>query len=124
MLYRKLYLLVILNILSVKCNNVTENISTTADVISKLFKNYNRYSMPPMDNDKPHLVKIVLLIKSMYDISELTSSFTIRYYLMLSWQDQRLKFTPFKENNKTMDEIILPPDLFTQKGKSNFELVE
>ena len=69
--------------------------------------------MPPMDNDKPHLVKIVLFVKSIFDISVVTSFFTVRYFLIVSWQDMRLQFTPFKENNRTVDEITLPP----QKGK-------
>ena len=117
MIHRKFFLLILMNIWHVKCNIVADNVTTTADVVNNFFTNYNRYSLPQTDNDGPHIVHFTITFQSIFHISEQTSSFTVRYYLKLQWQDKRLQFTPFIENNKTISKIKLPIALFTDKGE-------
>ena len=115
MLHTKEFLILLLNMLPVKCNIVANNISR-ADVVKILLAENNKYSLPPFDGDQPHIVHIRTHIKSIFDISEQSSSLTVRYFLNICWYDTRLIFTPFKENNKTVEYIRLPIDLFKENG--------
>ena len=134
-----LTLTVLLIIPSVKCSIVANNTATAttppppstttatattgtklptrADVITNMFKNYDKYSLPPTENDGPQQIFIYLRIKSIFDISELTSSFTVRYHLDISWSDTRLQFVPFIEKNKFIASIKFPVEVFKDKGK-------
>ena len=90
----------------VHCDNGTN----TEDIIERMFKNYDRC-------DGPDTVRIRVNIQGTYDISEQSSSFSIRYHFGLFWHDSRLKFAPFRKNNKTASKLTLPAQLFHQKGK-------
>ena len=82
-----------------------------------LFEGYNKNKLPSTKNNKPTIVSFDIYIKSIYDISEKRSSFKVRYYLNLLWIDSRLKFAPFVENNKTINEIHMPIDYATDNGR-------
>ncbi len=98
--------------------NMEENMTatTTKEVLEKLFRDYDKYASPPAKHLGPHQVEISINIQSIFDISEKSSSFTIRYYIQLGWYDSRLEFSPFVENNQTIDVIWLPTNFITEKG--------
>ncbi len=111
----KTFFLVVV-VTQVSCNG-PDNI-TTEEVLEKLFKDYKKHSLPPTENGVVPNVSIVINIQSIFDVSEQSSSFTMRYYFQLGWYDLRLNFTPFIENNKTVSKIMLPVDFISNKGKS------
>ena len=88
----------------------------TVDIIKNFFKAYNKYNLPPIESNRSHKVDIKVVIKSIFDISEQSSSFTVKYLLFQFWQDTRLQFIPFIENHKMIYDIVIPADLFQQKG--------
>ena len=96
-------------------NSTATNV-TTAKVIKALIKEDLKYVKPRNDHNYANLVNIQLVIRSIDDVSEQSSSFDIRYYLTLYWYDSRLKFTPFMENNKTVDKINLPISIVNENG--------
>ncbi len=98
--------------------HMTENMTTTTtkEVLENLFRNYDKNVSPPTDHEGPHKVDINIDILSVFDISEKSSSFTMRYYIQLGWYDSRLEFTPFVENNQTVHMIGLPTKFITEKG--------
>ena len=98
------------------------NMSTTRHTIDKLFRNYDRYVLPPVKDKLPHLVNIRITIKDLFDISEQSSSIRVRYYFQLSWYDTRLQFERFVEANDTVDTIRIPLDLVQEKGKKSMQL--
>ena len=113
--------LVVLLWLSIDNVSVGEryNVSTTRHTIETLFKDYDRYVLPPVRDKLPHLVNIRLTIKDLFDISEQSSSIRVRYYLEFGWYDTRLQFQPFVEANDTVTTIRIPLDLIKKKGKEN-----
>ena len=56
-------------------------------------------------------------IRSIFDISEMESSLTVQYTMLVEWYDERLKFKPFMENNKLKDSITLNGNLLKDKGE-------
>ena len=93
-----------------------ENI-TTVDIIDKLFTSYNKFSLPPMQDGGPHVVTVKVILMSVFDISDQSSSFTVRYVLSMYWNDTRLKFVPFGKNNNTITRITLPISFIKDKSK-------
>ncbi len=105
----------------VNCN--TNGNITTEDVLKNLFKDYNKHSLPPTENGVARNVSIIINIQSIFDVSEQSSSFTMRCFFQLGWYDLRLNFTPFIKDNETVSIIMLPVDFITTKGKTTMMLV-
>ena len=89
---------------------------TTDQVLEDIFSVYNKDRAPTTSDNKPTVVNFNVYIKSIYDVSEYSSSFKVRYYLNLFWHDSRVTFTPFIENNVTVERIKLPNDYVMEKG--------
>ena len=70
------------NSYSNNCGTTYSNV-TTAKVIKTLIKEDLKYIKPQNDYNNPNLVNIHLVIRSIDDLSEQSSSFDIRYYLTL-----------------------------------------
>ena len=121
--FKSIFLLIFIgSINAIGCNNTysTETFNhniTAAQVLKEIFRRYDKNELPPTENNQPNTVSFHLYIKSIYDISEQTSSFTIRYYINLLWNDPRLKFTPFMQNNTSVDLLKLPIESVKEKGK-------
>ena len=95
--------------------NMTEVLAAKAKLAEELLRHNYKSELPPTEDGGPTTVKFNVIIKSIYDVSELTSSFKIRYYLSLHWRDPRLRFTPF--NNDTSDFLPLPLHEAVDKSK-------
>ncbi len=101
--------------LPVKCEmEFNSTGSGRQQAVKNLFRSYNPYFMPPHDGPRP--IMFTVAIDSIFDISELSSSFTVRYGLVMEWKDTRLQFPPFVENNTTVKRIFLPVGEFKDKG--------
>ncbi len=114
------FLFFLLVAIQVKCR-IAENM-TTEEVLHNLFQNYNKNALPPIEKGFSRHVHIRINVQSIFDISEQTSSFTMRYYFQLGWYDLRLTFSPFIENNETVNKIRLPMDILTNKGMKLFSI--
>ena len=111
-----IYICTLLNL-----KHATSTNDTRAEIIATIFKNYNKYNMPPQKDDGPHTVLVSVNIHSIFDISEKDSSFKVRYYLGLGWKDTRLEFSHLNDKNNTQhitihNTIQLPVDVFRHKG--------
>ena len=99
-------------------DRIAKTNTTFDEALDQVFRNYYKNSVPPTENNEPNIVHVEIAINSIFDVSEQSSSFKIKYFFNLLWKDSRLKFTPFIENNKTIQKIILPVDFVKRKGKS------
>ena len=96
-------------------DNTSSNM-TTAKLIKTLIKEDYKFTRPASEDNKPSIVNIHLVIRSIDDISDKKSNFNIRYYLTLYWYDPRLRFTPFQEDNETINNIHLPMSIVKENG--------
>ena len=86
MLFLLLLLAIDLRVLVVGANyNNTSDILTEEQTIEKLFVNYNKYSLPPRNEDNKRMLYIDVIMKDIFDISEQDESLTVRYYFFLFW---------------------------------------
>ena len=111
-----------ISIIIAACQTMTSTangVTTSKEIIHRIFNKdaYDKYTRPLIPHPKPHLVKPRIEIKDIFDVSERAASISVRYYFKLTWLDERFKFTPFKEENETVDAIQLPADFIKENGK-------
>ena len=111
MLVRCTIFLTVHNILSVESvyNEFKKMINTS----------YKKYSLPPTVGNETRTVMLLIDIKSLYDVSELRSSLTAQYSMGMKWQDNRLQFEPFWENDKLQNRIVMSGNVLKDEGISN-----
>ena len=100
------------NALSGNLNNLTN-----FDFIDRINDVYQIHSLPPKIGNEARTVKLTVAIRSIFDISEMESSLTVQYTMLVEWHDERLKFKPFMENNKLKDSITLNGNALKDKGE-------
>ena len=105
--------------------NKKHGVENQRRLINDLIKDYDTFVAP---SDKgPLIVRLQLFILGFSDISELNMDFTLFYFMMLMWRDDRLHFRP--ENYENISYInlhpvqmhkIWRPDIFfrNEKGES------
>ena len=111
-LYIYIMLLSYHNSLSDNLNNLTH-----FDFIDRINDIYQIHSLPPNIGNEARIVNLTVAIRSIFDISEMESSLTVQYTMLVEWYDERLKFKPFMENNKLKDSITLNGNLLKDKGE-------
>ena len=99
--------------------NISEDSITTDEKFKRLFKDYSKYSEPPMENNEPHVLNTKIKIKGMFDISEHRSSFNVRFYFTMIWKDTRVKYVPQGGNSKKKKWLALPVELMKDTGDTN-----
>ena len=93
-------------------------------IIGDLLEDYVRYVAP--SNKSPLLVRLQFYILGCADINELAVDFTLSYFMMLAWTDNRLYFRPeYYENISFLNlhpeqmGMIWRPDIFTETKEEN-----
>ncbi len=95
----------------------SSTLPTRVETLDTIFQNYSKDALPPSAGNAPRSVELSINVREIFDISEMDSSFTARYYLILRWEDPRLKFQEYlDEDGKTKGRIRVPIDLAKEKG--------
>ena len=101
------------------------NFTEMNKTLNAMFHGYDRFTPPPdQDGDGRVTVSISVSIKDVFDISEMDSSFSVRYYLTLLWNDQRLRFTSYMSNGKEMSKIKVSLDRVQDHGERTLFLLD
>ena len=80
--------------------------------------NESHLQLPPTDNpDQVYVVNISVYMQDVFDFNEQDFSFTPCFWLEQKWVDTRLKYHPFKQNNKWVDMIMVPNHIAKERGK-------
>ena len=108
-------LVLILLFFTISCED--QNNFTEKDFIERIGDLYEKYSLPSTIGNETRTLDISILIKSIYDISEMESSMTVQYTLILKWWDKRLMFQPFLKNDQMIYEITLNGYVLKDEGK-------
>ncbi len=69
-------------------------------ILTNLLSKMDKTQMPTLtDYSDAHVIDIQVRVNSIYDVSELDSSFKVNFLLQLHWQDLRFQFEPPKDSN-------------------------
>ncbi|XP_062616602.1 neuronal acetylcholine receptor subunit alpha-6-like [Saccostrea cucullata] len=94
-------------------------------LISDLFDNYSPKVRPTVIQDDPIQLDVSFYLSSVNEVSEVNEKLVTTGFLMLSWTDELLRWTPSDYNNT--DTIFVPqneiwkPDLVLKNGFKKFE---
>ncbi|XP_061189928.1 neuronal acetylcholine receptor subunit alpha-5-like [Saccostrea echinata] len=94
-------------------------------LISDLFANYSSKVRPMIIQNQPVNLDVSFYLSSVNEVSEVKEKLVTTGYLMLSWTDELLRWTPSNYNNT--DTIFIPqndiwkPDLVLKNGFKKFE---
>ena len=97
------------------CDNL-KNV-TKFDLRDRISDVYQIHSLPPKIGNETRTVNLTVVIRSIFDVSEMESSLTVQYTMLVEWYDERLKFKPFVENNELKDSITLNGNVLKDKGE-------
>ncbi|XP_062575374.1 neuronal acetylcholine receptor subunit alpha-6-like [Saccostrea cucullata] len=118
----RIILITILQSIHLVTPQTNENLKT---LISDLFSNYSPKVRPMIIQSHPVPLDVSFYLSSVNEVSEVKEKLVTTGYLMLSWTDQLLRWTPSQYNNT--DTIFIPqneiwkPDLVLKNGFKKFE---
>ena len=84
-------------------------------MLEKILQNYNKYSLPP-SGEHFRTVEILPVILDLFDVSEYSSSFSVRYRLNQYWTDERLKYDQIQDAGRIKRVMKVPIDIVKEKS--------
>ncbi len=116
MMTRRSFLFIIIIFCAI-CEGSSQNTTfSRGDLfLNKILKNYDKYTLPPIEDGQQRKVDIMIKPKDIFDFSESDASFSIRYFLSMSWKDTRLAFNPATHSHN-INILQVPIEIVKSKG--------